>query len=288
MKLVYVDVGVFQPYIIDNIKNSMLFDNTDIHVICNREFFSHFKDVYVTLYDQAEFPDNYTEKSSLDKDFRGGFLQHCSRRFFLIRDWMKKYDIQNCAHLENDVPAYINFDQVFNSLDKSKLWAPMTNHCYGVPSIMFINLDVFSRFLDSFDFNKNDMENLGQFLYTNWREFNTLPIYYESIPHRPAFYTQNFNGLIFDASAIGQYLGGVDPRNEAGDTRGFVNKECVLKYDGHKFYWVKQGSLYVPHITRGEFLVPIANLHIHSKNVGNFMADDPKETMLITKLVLNE
>uniref|UniRef100_A0A6C0JU45 Uncharacterized protein n=1 Tax=viral metagenome TaxID=1070528 RepID=A0A6C0JU45_9ZZZZ len=288
LPVVYVDVGVWQPYILDNIKNTILFGNTNIHVICDKAFFEYFdclneiQKKYITLIDQADFVDNYTETSKLDKDFRGGFWQHCSRRFFLIKDWMNKNDIQNCYHVENDVPSYINFEETFQTFDKNKLWAPLTNPWWGVPSLMFLNRQVLGKFVDTFNPSKNDMENLAYFYHTNRDLVGNLPIFYEG----NTIYSQNFKGLLFDAAAMGQYLGGVDPRNQEGDTRGFVNESCAIQnYHKHKFYWVKKDNLYVPHILvplstsnnlKGQ-LIPIANLHIHHKNLECFMADDPKE-----------
>jgi len=47
--VVLVDVGVFQEYIIDNIKNMQLFGNTNIHVITEFDFFKHFDGLNVVL-----------------------------------------------------------------------------------------------------------------------------------------------------------------------------------------------------------------------------------------------
>ena len=60
-------------------------------------------------------------------------------------------------------------------------------------------------------------------------------------------YNENFQEFnsIFDAAAIGQYLGGVDPRNSPGDTRGFVNETCVVNYDKYEFTWIKKENFYL-------------------------------------------
>lgn len=285
LPVVLVDVGVFQSYILDNIKNLILFGNTNIHVITETQFYDHFKELNVILVDQAQFQDKYTQHSKLDKDFRGGFWQHCSRRFFLINDWMQKNNIENCVHVENDVLSYINFDQVFGKMDYSKMWAPLICNWHCVPSIMFLNKNVFSDFLTHYNFNRNDMENLATEFYRNSSNLESLPIYYHHLQGQPQIYTKNFTGIIFDGNAIGQYLGGVDPRNISGDTRGFINESCVVKtYKDHQFYWVKSNGLYAPYLCKGNILIKIANLHIHSKNVHDFMSDNPLEDKLIKRL----
>ena len=87
-------------------------------------------------------------------------------------------------------------------------------------------------------------------------------------------FRSKFNS-IFDTAAIGQYLGGIDPKNESGDTTGFINEDCVVKYDKYKFKWIKNGKYYFPHIIINEKIIPINNLHIHSKNLKNFRIDNP-------------
>ena len=76
--------------------------------------------------------------------------------------------------------------------------------------------------------------------------------------------------FIFDAAALGQMVGGVDPRNIGGDTRGFVNEECVIKYNDYgTIVWINFKPYYRLHM-KGIALerdIPIFNLHIHSKNL---------------------
>jgi hypothetical protein len=76
-----------------------------------------------------------------------------------------------------------------------------------------------------------------------------------------------FGGYIFDAAAIGQFIGGVDPRNCPDDTRGFVNETCVIKYnDEGAILWKNCDGFQKPFLqTREACEIPIFNLHIHSK-----------------------
>jgi hypothetical protein len=65
-------------------------------------------------------------------------------------------------------------------------------------------------------------------------------------------------------------LGGVDPRNAPGDTRGFVNETCIIKFDKYSFFW-KTDGIKRPFIMIDGNEYPIFNLHIHSKNLKDFM-----------------
>ena len=78
---------------------------------------------------------------------------------------------------------------------------------------------------------------------------------------------------IFDAAAIGQYLGGVDPRNIPGDTTGFINETCVVNYSYYKFIWKFNLilNIYQPYILIDNIEILINNLHIHSKSLKKFI-----------------
>ena len=142
--------------------------------------------------------------------------------------------------------------------------------------------------IENYMYNRNDMVNLVRYFIKNPIFCDAFPIIQEN-PHyqQNNTYSKNYDSfkMIFDGAAIGQYLGGIDPRNKKGDTRGFINETTVVKYNKYKFAWIKnKESLYVPHIELNDKFVPVCNLHIHSKNLGNFMGDDPKETKLIPRV----
>jgi hypothetical protein len=88
------------------------------------------------------------------------------------------------------------------------------------------------------------------------------------------FYSTAFDMFrsIFDAAAIGQYLGGIDPRNTSdSSTIGFINESAV--YDPRKLYLEtgideKGRKCYYARSQMG--LWRINNLHIHSKNLTEF------------------
>jgi hypothetical protein len=85
--------------------------------------------------------------------------------------------------------------------------------------------------------------------------------------------TKNFKyyNCIFDAAAIGQYLGGVDPRNMSGDTKGFVNETCVINYSKYNFIWKNKNNKKIPYIIINNIEYPIVNLHIHCKDLKSFI-----------------
>jgi hypothetical protein len=133
--------------------------------------------------------------------------------------------------------------------------------------------------LDKYDFAKNDMENFS-IIQAQTGIIDNFPIFINDPNGSPEhqFVTKNFKqfNMIFDAAAIGQYLGGVDPRNIPGDTTGFVNETCIIKYDQYRFIWNAFDDIRCPYIVvKNENDIdcsyPVFNLHIHSKALEKFI-----------------
>ncbi len=187
----------------------------------------------------------------------------------------------------------------------------MENPARAIASLMFIpDYSFLNPLLKNYKYDRNDMKNLGEFYNSYSNQCETFPLNSRD-SHYPFedIFTRNFElfNCVFDAAAIGQYLGGLDPRNPSGkrrrkllsflrifgldhlrlfniDTRGMVSKTCDINYSHYKFGWIKVSGLHVPHIKISGNWVPIANLHIHCKWLKNFRADNPKETKLIPVL----
>jgi hypothetical protein len=131
---------------------------------------------------------------------------------------------------------------------------------------------------------------------TYWRSFGEaaftpLPVVPNDYPlpfasragHHPKDSSVFWNGYeqfrsIFDAAALGQYLGGVDPHNSQNKTTvGFVNESAVYSADSFEFSWkTTDGNLLCPFAKLNDTSIPINNLHIHSKNLEPFRSDRPK------------
>jgi len=279
MKIIFVCIENFQEYIIDNIKNLQLFDNRDITVITNRRYFDRLKQYNIDLYAIEDLDDlGFNQNNRLDRLFRNGFWMHCSARFFYLYSYIRKFNIQNIIHLENDVMAYINFDKLLPHFKTNKVYAAFDCETRVIPGLLYIpNYTSFCPIIENYNYNMNDMENLARF---DENIIEPLPI----IPHghiENKKYCKNFIDCIYDTAALGQYLGGVDKRNMDGDTRGYVNETCVIKYDKYGFFWKKIDGLYVPHLWIDGNYVRIVNLHLHGKELFKFMADNPLETKYI-------
>jgi len=267
MKIVFTCLYNFQPYILINIKNLLNLKEKTIYVITNRCLYSKFDGFPVTLIDVDTLEDSYRydENSMLDPEFRNGFSYHTSSRFFYIYEFMKKYEVYDVIHLENDVLTYYNTDVLIPYLKKT-VYMPFDSLDRNVASIVYIpSAEALKPLLDQYDYSINDMYNFSKARYQNLLE--NFPIFVK-VPGMTPIQESVCNASIpyvFDGAAMGQYLGGVDPRNIPGDTRGFVNESCVVQYADYLHFDKK------PYLLIDGTRYPVFNLHIHSKNLDSFV-----------------
>jgi hypothetical protein len=229
---------------------------------------------------------------------------------------MRKYQIRDVVHLENDVLVYYNVNVLLPMLDKSRIYMPFDTYTRNIASLVYIpNHETLEFVLLHYDVSKNDMENFAKYISVG--KVVNLPIFCETPALAPdsgacertperrmskggqaihgmnrqdhvvncanpyseiAFVSQYYGqfSYLFDAAAMGQYLGGVDPSNTSVNTVGFVNESCAVRYDRYRFVWETIDGMRKPFLVvvgKGETntKIPIFNLHIHCKRVSQFM-----------------
>jgi hypothetical protein len=279
--IVLVCLENFQEYILTNIAQLLKLGHTEIYVLTNDHLmqdFEPFSDIVKLIsVETLEDPFDFKNKSTQNKDFRNGFWHFSSARLFVLHSFMVKYNVKNVIHIENDVLLYYNCDEILTEslYNQKQAYIPFDSYDRNVASIVYMpDGATFERILEQYNFNKNDMYNFSE-IRKKTDLINTFPIFvnHDMFPNdgEKAFVTngwERFGGYIFDAAAMGQYVGGVDPRNIYGDTRGFVNETCVIKYnDEGEIFWQTVAGLSKPFIKTREsgVEIPIFNLHIHSK-----------------------
>lgn len=231
--LIYIHIGKILPeYIYDSIYQSLLISSTTkIYILLDDEnisqFYEKISQFNINSYTRNNFsfelniqciplsilklPNEYTTLiNNLPeeiKNFRNSFWIYTIARFFYLENFMSLFKIINAFHIENDVMIYEDLAILQNCLDISKVY--MVRDSVDPPrviaSIMYLNKMELNNILN-FMINKlqlnphlNDMQLLGSYKSTN-------------IEYLPFDYTSNSN-LIYDAAALGQYLGGVDYKN---------------------------------------------------------------------------
>lgn len=283
INLVLVSIGVFQEYILTNITQLIRLGHESIFVITDAKFFGNFVEFgdRIRLVDVGKLCDVYrfADVCKLDKNFRDGFWYATSSRFFYIYALMKRDDINDVIHIENDVLLYYNCTILESRFDKTKMYLPFDSYSRSIASIVYIPThDILKCVLYRYVCSENDMYNFPIIRSQIPDKIDQFPIYRPLASHTPeqnsvCINFERFN-FIFDAAAIGQFLGGVDPSNCPGDTRGFVNETCVIQYNKCSFMWFagNDGISRPIAVTEDGIQVPIFNLHIHCKRLDEFLS----------------
>jgi hypothetical protein len=282
INIVLVCIGNFQEYIFENIKQLIFLKHESIYVVTDRIYLAKFqkfaKHIHLVSIDTLNDVYNYNAGKNIDKMFRNGFWELTSKRFFYIYSLMKSYNLKDVIHIENDVLVYYNCNSLLELLDKNKIYFPIDSYKRAVASIMYIpNQVIFGSILSKYDINQSDMLNFARIQKLIPNAFENFPIGFREMnfSSEQQHVTRLFDTfkIIFDGAAIGQYLGGIDPRNTPGNTIGFISKECVIKYNTYQFIWNninKNGNK--PYLSYRGNIIPIFNLHVHSKKLINFVS----------------
>jgi hypothetical protein len=243
----------------------------------------------------------FREISPLDRTFRGGFWTYTSERFFIVESVMAKLSLGDVVHLENDVLLYCSLESLVPRLSRvyDGIAATFDNDQRCVPGFVYFPQLRSAAALTDFLLaalqqlaatptaqGVNDMILLGAFRKLGRVAIDHLPIVPPDYPRElrsavggvasdPACYSRHFGtlGCVFDAAALGQFLGGVDPRNSRGSTVGFVNESCLFDPRLLRPRFVRDDlGRRIPVVETASGIHPVANLHVHSKNPAPFLS----------------
>jgi len=235
---------------------------------------------------------DFVKNSPLDNNYREGFWKKASERFFCLEEFIKAHHLSHVFHLENDVMLYANLKEMLPVFYQYlNIAAVFDNDERCIPSFMYIAhesaiTDLVQFFADKTALSLNDMQLPALYkkcygrdaidhlplIMPSYTEQNRLKSAMGHIPVDDSLYYHKFNQFnsIFDAAALGQYLGGIDPRN--GESKpGFINESCLFDPSKCIFEWIlDEVGRKVPHICYGHEKYRINNLHIHCKNLRLF------------------
>jgi hypothetical protein len=243
---------------------------------------------------RTQLHEQFLEINQFDKNFRDGFWTYVVERFFVLEQLMLDESISSVLQLEGDNLLYADYDKLLPllKLHYRGIAVPFDHDTRAVPGILFSSsrnsITQFCRFIireltSSQNATINDMELLGKF------RLDSGSVLIDSLPVLPPFYTGGYTnslgvsaadstlfhqkaeqlGYIFDANALGQYIGGLDPRNTGGrESIGFINETAMHRFDGYTLRKAINSDTPVVSFESLEF--PLANLHVHSKNLSSF------------------
>jgi hypothetical protein len=296
MNIVFIHLGdnELPQYLIDNLgQTSRLSPRSRVHLIASRKNIAIVqKNQYrpqsrlkaVLLHNSENIPKSdahveYTKRSMLDRSFRDGFWYLATLRFFVLHDFIRYQEIGSALHLENDVVLYTDPISLQTAFENFSGLAVPLDRTRAIPGIVWCSDERILRGLTESMLNLHmldDMRTFGLFCENNSHLVRPLP----TIPTGYAMslglaldrysHGESAFGGIFDAAAIGQYLGGVDPRNTSGETRFFRNENSDLDLAHFDFSWDYEDGIRMPVISYGQSRTRVHAIHVHSKNVAQF------------------
>jgi hypothetical protein len=210
-------------------------------------------------------------------------------RFFHLLDFVQEKKLSDVFHLEYDNMLYVDLDQYLTDFRDLYPHVGATSDSQDriIAGLIYFNNPSSLLFLAKHLHKKSslhtfEMQILADIKNETGNDFiKNLPIIMKkyvdegalkgNFGTNPAQYHAHLDRipLIFDAAALGQYLGGTDPA--VGESKpGFINETAVIDPSKLSFDWEEEEGLCVPYVSYKGVKVRIANLHIHSKNLDAF------------------
>ena len=288
---VYVALGKKIPdYLLDNIERHIsLFPGYLPTIIVNESInFEKLKKFNIKIFEYKVDKDLDEILNGMNHDtfFRGGFWRFTLERIFALSQFQ---NLQNEAllHIESDVILLPNFPwEKFTSCKKlawgifsdthdvaALLYSPnayeIKDLCEYIKEMIKVNPDSTDMtLLSSYRIKSPEkvqvLASWPRNVNINSEKFNVIKPEQSSTS---ILWNEEFQG-IFDPQALGMWLTGMDPRNNYGVTRIhsreiFDKKISLFDPTYEKYIIDEYGNIY---IDSQSSLIPIYNLHVHSKN----------------------
>jgi hypothetical protein len=231
----------------------------------------------------------FLQATTLDATWRGGFWRSTTERFFYLEDWMRSRGIEECFHLENDNTLYADISELLPTLRATTTGLSTVfqgqgchqNNLLACFSVLYCKdvdaLRNFLIFLAGNPVNKDDMQRGGDYWLENQGECFYLPCAptgVKLISDEYRSWSENARfPCIFDSTAHGQYVCGVDPRNNVWDGPRYINRDADFRTDQFLYGWKADalGRRYPVLTAANGKEWKLANLHVHSKRLQDFI-----------------
>jgi FkbM family methyltransferase len=295
MIVVYCFIGRLPSYTVDTIHQLRLFYNGRVYFIIN-DYESNIYKTLETKYDvdiinyndvvDNEFTnvvEKYYNKFCIVNALKGRekLFIYAFERFFLLHNLMKSKNLTNVFFVELDNLIYDDphawVDQ-FSRKDAAYMFDNIDRYASGVcyfkhtQTINKLNM-YFLHYIQTTTTFLTEMTALYEYFHANKDDVQILPTHWKSEHVNEIAYEHYdaYNHSIFDAAAMGIFIGGIDPHHSGGVlTKGLKSQWSVIDYTAYTFEWRKdkQGRR-VPFVWNPEnkYWVKINNLHIHSKHL---------------------
>jgi len=292
--IVFIHLGnAPPPYLRDAVKQARLWNPT-ADIVCISSVLPEAYGVGEIWIDVKNIPKGTLRKrfentTTLDADWRGGFWRLTTERLFILEEWMRWAGVEECCHLENDIMLYRDISTILPILREITQGLSTTFQGQGSNldtvricfSILYCkSADAMERFLFSLASSISGLDEMhrgGQYWLDTPEDCSWLPVAPVGVKLVSETYRRWIEDsrfpCIFDAAAHGQYLGGCDPINGIQGP-GFVNMDTDYRVDQFLYGWRKDlfARRYPVLMDKNGQEWPLANLHIHCKELSRFVS----------------
>lgn len=290
MKIVYVYLGESElpRYVLENLKNTQnKFPHIDfVFISDNPKSISIVQNLGIDVWrcsNQATLNSEALNSMNHPMEFRAGFWFNTLARFFALEEFMESSGEREIIQIEADVWLSQNFPFAKFECWTEELAFPMESVGRGAASVLYVGsikaIRDFNNFcklqLKSFP-DATDMTLLGSYCETHPDRVLVLPSGHNAtffkdftpsyISSEGSSHAEYFGGL-FDPLTYGMHLFGVDPKNHRGILKLYTDApHHVLAIRALEFNVIDHEIFAM----KGSEVMPIFNLHIHSKNLRIF------------------
>ena len=295
MNIVYCFVGKLPTYAVETAHQLRLFYNGPVYFIIS-DYESNIHKTLETKYGVQLV--NYNDV--VDNEFNNVVERHFNKfcivnslkgreklfiysfeRFFLLHNLMKTKNLTNVFFMELDNLMYDdprNWVHQFSRKDAAYMFDNVDRYASGVcyfkhhPIVHKLNTH-FLHYIQTTTLFLTEMTALYEYFQANKDDVQILPTHWKSaaVHDVASEHYDLYNHSIFDAAALGIFIGGIDPHHSGGVlTKGLKSQWSAIDYTKYTYEWRKdKHGRNTPFVWNPEHecWVKINNLHIHSKHL---------------------
>jgi hypothetical protein len=269
------------------------FPNQQLHLLTSRDIVKQLKPEIASKLTQLVDLQGLQKTQVHERIYRSGghwinqlteFFKAAALRLYYLYDYMVSQKFSTIIHIESDNLLFVDPKLIVNQCSKHHAVYYPLDADRGIASVFVATSK--ESFLSLLEFisnggYRNEMEALGEFANVHYGgSFRPLPTVPKSLikemnmgegqTRRFTCTDGSFDGFIYDAAAIGQYVDGVDPIHTYRSKPKFVNERTILPLDTLSITWLKHESKKYPALISNQEVTVVSNLHIHSKRLDRF------------------
>lgn len=298
MNIVYAFIGTLPEYCIATVHQVRLFHDGNIFFIVSQmdsPYVSVLKDTYgVTIipYESVKDPEfdkvtkEYTSKFVVTTWLPGRehLFLYSFERFFILKNLMTNNNLQDVFFLELDNLLYDRPEKWLHAFRTKQMAFMHDNVNRGSSGVCYIrSVNILQKFTDHcllFIQTYTELLNEMAALYAFWEHHKEdiliLPTHWQDSKY-PSVIWQNmdlFPKSIFDAAALGIFLGGIELAfSNWVLTPGLKTDLSIVDYTTYKYKWEEEDGKRIPYVCSPDFgWIRINNLHVHSKVLGPMLS----------------